>query len=76
MASFSAGLTNDQWEVLVFIQNAFNEQPRFDSFVDSFGARFPQAISDPTQDQLASRLAGRSKHEHSAGCPTSAGAAH
>lgn len=45
MASFSAGLTNDEWEVLVFIQNAFNERPRFDSFGDSFGARFPQAIA-------------------------------
>lgn len=45
MASFSAGLTNDEWEVLVFIQNAFNARPQFDSYVDSFGAQFPQAIT-------------------------------
>jgi iron complex outermembrane receptor protein len=45
IASFSAGLSNDTWEVQVFIQNAFNERPRFESFVDSAGTRFPQAIA-------------------------------
>jgi outer membrane receptor protein involved in Fe transport len=45
MASFSLGLTNDAWEVVAFIQNAFNERPQFDSFVDSAGTEFPQAIT-------------------------------
>ena len=45
MASFSLGLTNDIWEVVAFMQNAFNERPQFDSFVDSVGTAFPQAIT-------------------------------
>jgi len=45
VASFAAGLTGEVWETSVFLQNAFNAHPRFDSFGDSFGAQFPQAIT-------------------------------
>ena len=45
VASFATGLTRDDWDLSVFIDNAFNARPQFDSFVDSAGVQFPQAIT-------------------------------